>query len=339
MSKPTATFQEVRAQADKVAAEHDADVLLVNSMIGRETEGSISAAIDRLTARSTNVILVLATNGGDAHAAYAVARMLQDQFETFTLCIAGDCYSAGTLLALGSHRLIMTDRGRLGPLDVQLLKKDALGERVSGLTARIALQEINTHAAETMQSFLRSLVVDLNNHLSLTTALQLSADMTVKLYREMFRQIDPMKLGEDARALHIADHYGSILAEIGNNVSPHTIQKLRDDYPAHECFIDRKEAQGLFKTVDIPDDNIAKLLSLLGTTATEPRDHPSEKVVVFISTNKQDRKNEKPIPGSEDAVRPDTQERSPRNSKSTKKPGARAVPDGGDTTANHQGSA
>jgi ClpP class serine protease len=56
--------------------------------------------------RNENVSVVLTTYGGDAHAAYRMARSLQSFFSgTIRVLIVGPCKSAGTLVAIGARDL------------------------------------------------------------------------------------------------------------------------------------------------------------------------------------------------------------------------------------------
>lgn len=64
------------------------------------------------------------------------------QYERFTLFVSGLCKSAGTLVAVGAHELIMSDYGELGPLDVQMPKQDAVWEMQSGLTVMSTLNTL-----------------------------------------------------------------------------------------------------------------------------------------------------------------------------------------------------
>lgn len=71
-----------------------------------------------------------------------MGRGLQHSYEKFTVLLAGRCKSAGTLIVLGAHEIVMTNHAELGPLDVQLGKKDELFELDSGLTVLNALTEL-----------------------------------------------------------------------------------------------------------------------------------------------------------------------------------------------------
>jgi membrane-bound ClpP family serine protease len=101
----------VRSLVDR----HDADVILFNQSIDEDAAARFHDLLESVPRERSNVFLVLATFGGDAHAAYMIARDLQLRYKKVTLCIAGDCYSAGTLIVLCAHDLVITDRGRLGP--------------------------------------------------------------------------------------------------------------------------------------------------------------------------------------------------------------------------------
>jgi ClpP class serine protease len=113
----------------------DTDIVLFNSGIERVRDRH---AIKVLTERKKrkNVLLLLVTEGGDPDAAYRIARCLQDRYKKFSVLVAGYCKSAGTLLALGANELIFSENGELGPLDVQMEKKDELWEQESGLTVQ-----------------------------------------------------------------------------------------------------------------------------------------------------------------------------------------------------------
>src|SRR5262245_11961154 len=124
--------------ANLAAAALDADVLLLNAGLDR----SIAAQLIELVAkrnRRQNVLLLLVTSGGDAHGAYQIARCLQTSYAKCLVFVTGYCKSAGTLVAIGAHELIVGSRGELGPLDVQMSKPDELMLRQSGLTATAAL--------------------------------------------------------------------------------------------------------------------------------------------------------------------------------------------------------
>lgn len=131
MSKSPKPFQ---IAANTIAKQLDADVILINSPIARPLDDDV-IELCRERNRRESVVLLLVTEGGDADAAFRIARCLQDNYKRFSLFVSGYCKSAGTLVALGATELIIADTGELGPLDVQMSKPDELAQTQSGLTA------------------------------------------------------------------------------------------------------------------------------------------------------------------------------------------------------------
>lgn len=137
----------ISAAANKLADATKSDVLLYSGGIDRPYDDKLLDLVGGMTKRE-NVILFLCTPGGDANAAYRMARCLQDSYKKFTVVLAGRCKSAGTLLVVGAHEIVMTPHAELGPLDVQIGKKDELFEMDSGLTVLDALTELEEKAFE-----------------------------------------------------------------------------------------------------------------------------------------------------------------------------------------------
>ncbi len=88
---------------------------------------------------------MLVTEGGDPDAAYRMSRSLQEHYERFFCVVVGWCKSAGTLITIGAHELILVQQ-ELGPLDVQMSKRDDLMEMQSGQTVVAALSSLQEKA-------------------------------------------------------------------------------------------------------------------------------------------------------------------------------------------------
>jgi hypothetical protein len=216
-----------------------------------------------------NFLLLLTTFGGDPHAAYRMARFIQERFKTvaegetyptdnpdespkFYIYIDTFCKSAGTIMALGADALIMSDYGELGPIDVQLRKTDEVGERSSGLTPMDALSALNDLATEHFSDLFKHLRGGKDRELVFSTkmASEIATKITVGLFGNIYCQIDPMRLGEYDRATRIALEYGNRLSH--SNLHPGKLRHLLSDYPAHAFVIDRKEAREIFASVEAP---------------------------------------------------------------------------------------
>src|SRR5437899_4457672 len=99
-----------------VSAQFDADLIIYWGDLARAHDEQL---LSRLRSRRLhrNCVLWLITRGGDANAAYRIARTLQRVYNTrakddgkkgtFNLFVSSICKSAGTILATGADKLIM----------------------------------------------------------------------------------------------------------------------------------------------------------------------------------------------------------------------------------------
>ena len=148
--------EALKKAVDAVTEKYDADVLAYIGFMLDPDDDKVLAACRKRRRKRKNVVLILSTPGGSADVAYRMARCLQRAYNTkakdvaergvFYIYVHDMCKSAGTLLALGATTLIMSQRAELGPIDVQLLKEDEVGERRSGLAPRQALETLSTEA-------------------------------------------------------------------------------------------------------------------------------------------------------------------------------------------------
>lgn len=204
----------------------------------------------------------------------------------------------------------MTDGGKLGPLDVQILKKDELGERLSGLTLNIAMEELREQVFTTFEAFLFKIKARFRNQISLRMAMEVAAKMATDVYAEVYRQIDPLKVGEDARAMHIGEHYGELLSGEAGNVREGAIQRLLVAYPSHSCVIDREEAKELFMRLSEATKPEWDLLAQLGILATKAIDDPARELALVLS------EESKPAPSNNTNTNTNTKNKADANGKS-----------------------
>jgi hypothetical protein len=65
--------------------------------------------------------LLLDSPGGDGEAAVRIVRAAQSRCRELTIVVPDQAKSAGTILAMGAHRILMGPTSDLGPVDPQLL--------------------------------------------------------------------------------------------------------------------------------------------------------------------------------------------------------------------------
>jgi len=150
-----------------------------------------------------NVLLFLTTAGGDPDVAYRIARYLQEKYEKFTVYVDSYCKSSGTLITLGADEIIMSTCAELGPLDVQLLKLDELGEQDSGLDLIHALGRLKIVSYELFEEFFMTLWQKSGGQISTKSALKIATHVTKGLLSPIYHQIEPLKLGQFYRAMEI----------------------------------------------------------------------------------------------------------------------------------------
>lgn len=252
--------KEIENILKKLAESLRADILLYSGEINL----SNAEVLGTLTAQPTseNVLLVLCTLGGDAHAAFRIARRLQERYKQFYLYIPSYCKSAGTLIAIGSDEIIMGDFSEFGPLDVQLREKEELFQYSSGLNVSEAL---NILKVETL-NFFRDTVINLTEGAGLPTrsASEIATKLATGFITPIVSQIDPVRLGEVHRAVNIALAYGERLNKgRGNIASRSQLVALVQKYPSHGFVIDYEESKTLFKNVRKPNENESILASYM----------------------------------------------------------------------------
>lgn len=249
------------ALAKEIAAEADADLLLYAGPVSRHGFEHVEECLRERKAKRKNVLLFVTTFGGDAHAAFRIARCLGARYGRFSIVVTSVCKSAGTLLCLGANELVLSDAGELGPLDVQLRKEDEIYDFGSSLDTMQTLQLLEERALATFRKYV--LDIHLGGQLSTHLAGELSSALTVGLYSELYSQLDPVRLGEVYRTMLIASDYGERLTRRGKNAKEGAIGKLVGGYPSHEFVIDRYEACELFHNVREPSERELELADLI----------------------------------------------------------------------------
>lgn len=250
----------------------DADILIYAAPMDNSFVDQVRVLITEKKAHP-NVFLFLATGGGDPHAAYRLARFLQGTYKELYLGVHGYCKSAGTLLCFAANKIVMADCAELGPLDVQFEKKDEVWGLESGLATLDAAKYLVSEARDSFRRHLIELVFDAG--LSTRLASELATQLTIGCLQPVFAQLDPIRLGEVARANDIGVEYARRLCP--SEVDMATLQKLAHQYPDHSFVIDREEAATLFPDVAAPSTEEALFCSL-----AVPRQPTRPAVVSFV---------------------------------------------------------
>lgn len=299
--------EQVKEKALALCGASDADVMLINgSCFNALEERALEILRDRRAneSRPKKLIFVLATPGGSPDVAFRIGRAIQNTYDHSEALVAGWCKSAGTMLLITANTLVMGDEAELGPLDIQLAKRDEIDERDSGLVISEALDNLEHYAFRFFDSFMRQIKDHSQGLVTLKTASDIASSVAKGLFEPIYRQIDPQKIGEVARSMAVGRAYGQRLNVRPKNLAPRALENLLMGYPSHSFVIDRDEAQRLFKSVRQPSSAENELLIELGSLATTPCREP----VVLLFEAKEESHEDKPearaVPATGRQVRP-----------------------------------
>lgn len=259
--------EAVTEAANTVAESLDAMVFVYSGSIDYKGYGSLVKTIDlsnKESPRRPNAVLFLTTLGGDAKTAYRIARFLQEITDKFYLCVPSMCKSAGTLIALGASEIYMPLVSELGPLDVQLRRRDEIGQQQSGMVVRTALAGLASETKSVFELVMIGITLGSRKSISFDVASRVASKIATGVMAPVYAQIDPESLGNNLRDLAVAKEYGHRLVEHGGNATEETVRQLVEDYPAHDFIIDGVEAKKIFATVKEPTEEMDNLTSALG---------------------------------------------------------------------------
>lgn len=307
--------------AKRISDHYDADIYLYYGPMFYPDDRTFVEEVRRSKTRK-NALLILDTPGGSAEVAYRVGRAVQRAYKTksndsdcgqFLIYVDDMCKSAGTILSLAADKIIMSQFGELGPIDVQLRKDDEIGERTSGLTPHQALETLQVESGSHFQRFFRQLRFGSELGFSTKLSADIAAQMAVGLMGSVYSQIDPSRLGEVERHVRVSSEYGARLAT--RNVKQNTIARLAASYPSHEFVIDRTEARQLFENVDRPTDDLEEIAESLSSVKTSVI-KSGDSVVLCLS--REDKDDDQPD-GNDDDSPEGSAESSGEHSKSAKR--------------------
>ena len=288
MTGPAAAAKRTpRIVANEIAEATDADVLLYNGPIQRGLDSIIIDMCGEPLQPRSSALLILVTEGGNADAAFRIARCLQQRYDSYSVFITGWCKSAGTIIALGASELIVSDHGEMGPLDVQLSRKDELFETQSGLTVTSALATLHSQAFSAFENFMLDIKLRAGSSITTHTAMEIASGLATGLLSGIYAQIDPMHVGESGRANRVGKQYGEMLIAKSQNSTPANLEKLISAYSSHAFVIDRREARELFNNVREPTAPEMELAKLLERTALWPIIAPREPMITFLSEKRE----------------------------------------------------
>jgi hypothetical protein len=290
-------FTEVAALLESAEKALGADVILVNAAMTPGVENMLRAVLDAKEDKREEAFVILVTEGGDADTAYQIGAMLQASYERITVCVAGWCKSAGTLIAICADVLIVGPRGQLGPIDVQIAKRDELGDRDSGLVLSAALASLSDQAFGMFERYMMEIKNRSGGAVTFRTAADIATRLTIGMMSPIFEKIDPVRMGADQRAQNVGRDYAIRLnLRPGNLADDSSLNMLLNGYSSHSFVIDYEEAGRLFTEVKGLDGQAAMIVALLNSMALTPQAKP---MTLYVADTFKGAENDDEEDGSE----------------------------------------
>lgn len=253
------------------------DVFMYYGDISRYGYSQVSTILEAQAPKTENACLILVTRGGDPDAGYRIARAFHHHYRCLEILIPDICKSAGTLVCIGAHKLIVGDRGELGPLDIQLSKPDEMFENMSGLDI---IQSLNALEDQVLSSFRKYLLdIRTGSHIRTSLAADIAAKLADGFVAPIASKIDPITLGEHQRAMQIAYSYGQRLNDKTRSLKNDSLVRMVSHYPSHGFVIDRKEAAELFERVEAPSQETVPIYQWARELLTK-YPYPNQPVII-----------------------------------------------------------
>lgn len=186
------------------------------------------------------ISLLLHTNGGNTAAAWRLVNLIKTFCDELEVLIPYKAMSAGTLISLGAHRIVMTKQAALGPIDPSLTH--ALGPQVpnGNQLARIPV------SVEAVRGYLDAAQQDL----------AIKGDKVLgSILNELSNKVHPLVLGEIFRSrAQIRFLAEKLLNEHVNDAAKRKeiIDFLCADSGSHDYTINRREGLALGLNIEKP---------------------------------------------------------------------------------------
>lgn len=209
---------------------------------------------DSLPKEDKEVRLILHTLGGDPYAAAKIVNILHKNFTQVSVIVPYWAMSAGTLIALGGNKVILSEASQLGPLDMQI-PHPITEKQISALDYINPVSYIVGSVMASSERFYRHIRKESSNRITAIQAMKMAYRNSVKLVEPVIRQLEPIELSKSSRILDVAERYATSFLMKYSLKDDHRTQRYADllishmiyGYPDHGfgIFCDEVEELGL----------------------------------------------------------------------------------------------
>ena len=195
------------------------------------------------------ISLFLYTRGGDMVTPLRLVKLIRSYCNKFEVLIPYRCHSAGTLIALGTDKIVMGKLGELSPVDPT------------------TMHPYNPQNPLNPQQRLEISVEDLNSYFLLAREMaKVKEEEMDKVFANLVEKIHPLSLGNAYRAYRMGKIIAEKLLEMPKKgkLSQTEIKKIVEEVTSKICIhgypITRDEAESLGLPIEKTDGQLGKIL-------------------------------------------------------------------------------
>ncbi|WP_350326554.1 SDH family Clp fold serine proteinase [Pectobacterium aroidearum] len=198
------------------------------------------------------ITLLLYTRGGDTLTAWSLVNLLRQFCDELEIIIPSKCHSAGTLMALGANKIVMTKQSTLGPIDPSV---------TTPLNPVIVVNNQNTLLPVSVEE-IKGYIAVAKEEMGISDGVGLS-----RILSSLSDKVHPLVLGKVYRAKSQIQMLASrLLAHQIRDQGKidHIVNFLCSDSGSHDYTISRREAESeLGLTIEKPDQSLYELIKLI----------------------------------------------------------------------------
>lgn len=197
------------------------------------------------------ISLLLYTRGGNTLAAWTLINLIRNFCKELEVIIPFNCHSAGTLMALGANKIIMTKQATLGPIDPSVngpLNPQAPGNN-PGNRVPVSVEFVNGYLE------MAKIELDIKSESSLTNILL-----------NLANQIHPLSLGQVYRSKAQIQMLAKRLLKnqsIDEDKKHELIKFLCSESGSHDYTIHRKEAMEMGLNIEKPTQELYDIIKAI----------------------------------------------------------------------------
>lgn len=198
-----------------------------------------------LLPKTDKITLLLYTNGGETSTAWSLVNLIRNFCSDFEVIVPANSFSSGTLICLGTDRIIMTKQATLGPIDPSVngpMNPMVLGTNDPNAKIPVSVEDVQAYITMAKDVFGIS-----------------DSDSLAKVLVNLSDKIHPLTLGQVYKSRNQIKMLANKLLQwhpVEDGKKDAIINFLCSESGSHDYSIRRKEAMELGMKVEIPNDEL-----------------------------------------------------------------------------------